>query len=71
LVSASGQVAKSRIQFADHISACQRLCEVGPSSAKAYGALVNDPKSFHASEDVDLRKHIEDYLDGYFIKAPL
>jgi hypothetical protein len=71
LVSASGQVAKSRNQFADPISACQRLYEVGPRSAKAYRALVNDQKSLHSSEDVDLRKHIQDYLDGYFIKAPL
>lgn len=71
LISVTGYGAKSRSKFADPISACHQLYESGSRSTKAYKALVSNPKSLHSSEDVDLRKHIQDYLDGYFIKAPL
>jgi hypothetical protein len=67
----SGYGAKSTSKFVDPISTCHRLYEAGSRPTSAYRALVSDPKSLHSSEDVDLRKHIQDYLDGYFIKAPV
>jgi hypothetical protein len=71
LVSVTGYRTKSRSKFVDPISACHRLYEAVPGPVNAYKALVSDPKSLHSSEDVDLHQHIRDYLDGYFIKAPV
>jgi hypothetical protein len=71
LSRAPGYGAKSTSKFLDPISTCHRLYEAGSRPTNAYRALVSDPKSLHSSEDVDLRKHIQDYLDGYFIKAPV
>jgi hypothetical protein len=70
LTSGTGYGAKSRSKFVDPISVCHQLYESGSRATTAYMVLVADPKSFHSSQDVDVDKHIRDYLDNYFIKAP-
>jgi hypothetical protein len=65
-----GYGQKSSTRFVDPIAVCTRLYDTGPRSAKAYRAMVGDPKSLHSNGDVDLQRHIHDYLEGYFVKAP-
>ena len=68
LAGVGGYAAKSSSKFLDPFSVCTRLYETGAASTKAFRALVSDPESLHSSEDVDLNQHMQDYLNGYFIK---
>lgn len=70
LNNGTGYGSKSRSRFVDPITVCHQLYESGSRAKMAYTTLVADPKSLHSSQDVDLHKHVQDYLDNYFIKAP-
>lgn len=58
------------IPFIDPIEVCRKIYTSDTRTRAGYSALVSNVESLHQPDDVDIEINMQDYLNGFFVRAP-